>query len=155
MTLMKLVRPSAGQAIPAMLEQTALGAGFALTLADRLAIERLLCDGATLIAPNPLLLTALLRHKLRISRAAREPAAHDLVVSGRAVTYEIEGEGIRTGTLSTSCMPFPNHVIVASLLGATLIGMRALQTGPLLRSDGSITSVTILDVAASPVEAAA
>ncbi|WP_045320166.1 hypothetical protein [Limimaricola cinnabarinus] len=155
MTLMKPVRPSTSQAIPAMLEQTALGTGFALTLADRIAIERLLCNGATLNAPDPLLLTALLRHKLRISRAAREPAAPDLVVAGRVVTYEIEGDGIRSGTLSTSRMPFPNHVLVASLLGATLIGMRALQTGPLLRSDGSVASVTILDIAAPPVEDAA
>lgn len=43
-------------------------------------------------------------------------------------------------------IPRPGHVLVPSLLGATLIGMQALQEVPLLRDDGNITSVVVLEV---------
>jgi hypothetical protein len=58
----------------------------------------------------------------------------------------ISGEGARSGVLSMSRMPIPGCLLVASLLGATLIGMRKLQKAPLLRDDGQIETVVVLDV---------
>ena len=46
--------------------------------------------------------------------------------------------------------PIPGHILVASLLGATLIGMRKLQKGPLLRDDGQIDTLVVLDVSPTP-----
>lgn len=117
-----------------------------LTVADRLGIERLLDNKATRHAPNPSILDGLLRHKLRSARGAPEPAPADLVVAGSIVTYMISGEGARSGELSMQAMPLPGRILVASLLGATLIGMRVLQKTPLLRDDGEIDTVVVLDV---------
>ncbi|MFD2856245.1 hypothetical protein ACFSZS_17785 [Seohaeicola zhoushanensis] len=58
----------------------------------------------------------------------------------------ISGEGARSGELSMQAMPLPGRILVASLLGATLIGMRVLQKTPLLRDDGEIDTVVVLDV---------
>ncbi|KIQ70203.1 hypothetical protein Wenmar_01162 [Wenxinia marina DSM 24838] len=51
-------------------------------------------------------------------------------------------------------IPLPGQVLVASLLGATLIGMRKLQKVPLLRNDGEISVVVVLDVKPPPDHAA-
>jgi hypothetical protein len=50
----------------------------------------------------------------------------------------VSGEGARSGVLSMNSTPVPGHILVASLLGATLIWMRKLQKVPLLRDDGQI-----------------
>lgn len=121
-------------------------AGYLLTLEDRLGIERLLHDKGTRHARNPPILNGLLRHKLRSSRGAPEPTPADLVVAGSHVTYMISGGGARSATLSMQPVPFPGQVLVASLLGATLIGMRILQRAPLLREDGMIDTIVVLDV---------
>ncbi|WP_299822097.1 hypothetical protein [uncultured Jannaschia sp.] len=128
---------------------------FFLTVEDRIGIERLLRQRGTRNAPNPVLLEGLLRHKLRISRGAAEPAPQELVVAGCHVTYEIGGEDARSGMLAMNPVPFPGHVLVASLLGATLIGMRVLQRAPLLRDDGRIDTVFVLDVSPPPCHHAA
>ena len=120
--------------------------GFLLTVEDRAGIERLLRHGGTKHAANPHLLNGLLRHKLQISRGAIEPASPNLVVAGCDVTYMISGEGARTGVLSMTPVPIPGHVLVASLLGATLIGMQKLQKVPLLRDSGETKAVVVLDV---------
>ncbi|GGL50181.1 hypothetical protein [Wenxinia marina] len=129
--------------------------GFALTVEDRVGIERLLRHNRTKHSPNPPLLNGLLRHKLKISRGALEPAADDLVISGRIVTYRIDREGDRFGTLTMSPLPIPANILVASLLGATMIGMRKLQKVPLLRDDGEIVTLTILDVEEPPASTVA
>ncbi|MBN7787539.1 hypothetical protein JYP51_21635 [Ponticoccus gilvus] len=67
----------------------------------------------------------------------------------------ISAEGARSGVLSMNPTPVPGHILVASLLGATLIGMRKLQKVPLLRDDGQIEVVVVLDVHPSPDQAAA
>lgn len=132
----------------------AVGIGFSLTVEDRLGIERLLGHSAMMHASNPPLLRGLLRHKLRISRAATEPAPAELVVAGRQVTYMVSGEGARSGLLSMSPAPHPGHILVASLLGATLVGMRKLQKVPLLRDDGGTVTLVVLDVTQPPDHAA-
>ena len=155
MTITRIARLPAGSDFRPLFERSAIETGFLLTVEDRLGIERLLRHRGTGHAPNPPLLNGLLRHKLRISRGATEPAPPELVVSGCHVTYMISGEGARSGVLSMNPTPVPGHILVASLLGATLIGMRKLQKVPLLRDDGQIEVVVVLDVHPSPDHAAA
>ena len=117
-----------------------------LTQSDRNAIARLLADGGTRHAPNPVLLEGLLRQRLRSARPAPEVIPTDLIIAGSRVTYKINGEGARSGILSIAEMPWPGHIMVTSLLGATLIGMRSMQKAPLLREDGRIDTVVVLEV---------
>lgn len=146
MTITRTTLLPAGSDFRSLFERSAVKTGFLLTVDDRLGIEHLLRYRGTSNSPNPPLLNGLLRHKLRISRRTPEPASLDLVVAGCHVTYMISGEGARSGVLSMSPAPIPGHVLVASLLGATLIGMRKLQKSPLLREDGQIDTVVVLDV---------
>ena len=120
--------------------------GYFLTESDRRGIQDLLDNHGTRFAPNPPMLRGFLRHKLRISSHVSEPSPSNLATSGREVTYMISGEGARSGILSMAPLPQPGSILVASLLGATLIGMRVLQKVPLLRDDGQIDTVVILDV---------
>ncbi|WP_147115360.1 hypothetical protein [Tateyamaria sp. syn59] len=137
--------PSGGD-FRSLFEHHTVGSGFFLTVDDRAGIEHLLRYSKTRNASNPALLNGLLRHKLRISRGAIEPASPELVVTGRQITYLIREEGSRSGVLSMGPTPIPGHFLVTSLLGATLIGMRKLQKAPLLRDDGQIDKVVVLDV---------
>ncbi|GGL50434.1 hypothetical protein [Wenxinia marina] len=146
MTFANITRLPFGINVRTLLERELPASGFALTREDRAGIERLLRQHDTKHAPNPPLLNGLLRHKLRISAPAPRPTPLELVVGGSHVTYKITGEGARSGVLSMSPIPLPGQVLVASLLGATLLGMRKLQKAPLLRSDGEISAVVILDV---------
>tara|TARA_R100001086_G_scaffold21566_2_gene10432 strand:- start:1921 stop:2415 length:495 start_codon:yes stop_codon:yes gene_type:complete len=124
-----------------------------LTRSDRLRIEALLRDGVLRHSPAPALLEGLLRHKLRFSCEAEDPAPADRVTTERRVTFMISGGGARTGILclrelcdsatDTPCLQ------VASLLGATLLGMRVQQKSPLLQEDGQIATVVVLAVGPS------
>lgn len=120
--------------------------GYFLTTKDRRGIQTLLDTQGTRFAANPPMLQGFLRHKLRISAHIDEPVPSDLAISGRLVSYMISGEGARSGVLSLDPLPHPGNILVTSLLGATLIGMRALQKVPLLREDGQIDTVVVLDV---------
>ncbi|MCP1167052.1 hypothetical protein [Limimaricola litoreus] len=155
MTITNLMQLPSGSDLRALFERPAAETGFFLTVEDRAGIEHLLRNSAARHAPNPPLLNEFLRHKLRISRGAPEPASPELVVAGCHVTYMISGEGSRSGVLTMSAAPAPGHILVASLLGATLIGMRKLQKSPLLREDGQIDIVVVLNVSAPPDHAAA
>ena len=155
MTIAKPPHLPAGSDFRSLFERSSVETGFLLTVDDRLGIEHLLRHDGTSNSPNPPLLNGLLRHKLRISRRAPEPPSPDLIVAGCHVTYMISGEGARTGLLSMNPAPVPGHILVASLLGATLIGMRKLQKVPLLRDDGQIDVVVVLNVRPSPDHAAA
>tara|TARA_R100000935_G_C2839237_1_gene170084 strand:- start:3402 stop:3851 length:450 start_codon:yes stop_codon:yes gene_type:complete len=120
---------------------------FQLTRADRAGIERLLSLGLTAVCPNPTLIEGFLRHKLRLARPASEPAPADLVTAGRQVTFMTSGKNARSGKLTLvpgcgkTCLP------VTSFLGATLLGMRKMQKMPLLREDGWVDTLVVLDVA--------
>lgn len=155
MSMNKIVYPSFGGVPRVVHDHLSDRSSYALTVDDRIGIERLLRHGATRHAPNPTILDGLLRHKLRAARGAPDPAPSTLVVAGSRVTYMISGEGARTGTLTMPAMPGPGRILVASLLGATLIGMRVLQKSPLLREDGGIETVVVLKVVPPPGPAAA
>lgn len=70
------------------------------------------------------------------------------VVSCR-VGYVVSGGERQVGLMTHRARSgLGNDIIpVASLLGATLIGMRAGQRRPLLCVDGSVRTITVLDVA--------
>ncbi|WP_323781622.1 hypothetical protein [Leisingera sp.] len=150
MTIIKMNQLPASSDFRSLYEGTALGAGFLLTVEDRLGIERLLHSRGTRNAPSPALLNGLLSHKLGISRGAPWPTPPELVVAGCHVTYMISGGGARSGVLSMSPAPAPGRILVASLLGATLVGMRKMQKVPLLRDDGRIETIVVLDVFPAP-----
>ncbi|WP_291731463.1 hypothetical protein [Leisingera sp. F5] len=128
----------------------AVGSRFALTVADRAGIERLLRQGGLKSSANPELLAGFLRHKLRISRGAPEPAPEDLVTAGCEVVYMTNDGVIRSGLLTFDLNPKSEHVPVETLLGATLIGMQMLQKAPLLRDSGDIDAVVVIDVKPAP-----
>lgn len=146
MSISKQGCPSGGSEERAITPRTTSETECLLGAEDRVAIERLLRNRGTRHAPNPLLLNGLLSRKLRSARAAPVPAPADLVVGGSHVTYMISGEGARSGTLAMGANPVPGHILVASLLGATLIGMRRMQKAPLPRDDGRVDVVVVLDV---------
>ncbi|MEY8799468.1 hypothetical protein AB9K35_04010 [Leisingera sp. XS_AS12] len=150
MTIIKMNQLRESSDFRSLYEGTSLGAGFHLTVEDRLGIERLLHGRSMRDAPNPALLRGFLYHKLRISRGAPWPTPPELVVAGCHVTYMISGGGARSGVLSMSPAPAPGRVLIASLLGATLVGMRKMQKVPLLRDDGSIETIVVLDVVPAP-----
>ena len=119
---------------------------FQLTRADRIGVERLLSLGLTAECPNPALIEGFLHHKLRLARPAPEPTPANLVVAGRLVSFMTHGGRARSGVLTfvpdddAGCIP------VTSFLGATMLGMQKLQRAPLLREDGWIDTLMVLDV---------
>ncbi|AVO37512.2 hypothetical protein [Pukyongiella litopenaei] len=98
--------------------------------------------------PAMTLLAHVLRNKIRTTEPVSNLHARDLVTGGCHVTYSVNGGAHQAGLLvhragsgsGSSVIP------VASLLGATLIGMRVGQQAPLLCEDGTITSVSVLGV---------
>ncbi|WPY96444.1 hypothetical protein T8T21_18245 (plasmid) [Limimaricola variabilis] len=150
MSIANVVRLPRRRDLRAVFERCAFETGFLLTVRDRAGIEGLLRRHDTRHSPDPVLLNELLRYKLRISRGAREPVSPEFVVAGCRVVYRIADKEPRAGLLSMCPAPRPGHVLVASLLGATLIGMRHLQAAPLLRDDGRIDTVVVLDTMPPP-----
>lgn len=130
-------------------------AAFMLTRADRAGIEQLLLLGEMRRVDYPNLLTGFLRHKLRISCDAPEPAPEELVTAERKVVYMISGNGAEAGVPTFGSATGPERIPVSSLLGATLIGMRKLQKAPLLCDDGGIATVVVLDTSPLRMGAAA
>jgi transcription elongation GreA/GreB family factor len=71
-----------------------------------------------------------------------------IAAGGTRVTYAIDGRQAQAGRLRHDDGPAPgeNRVHVATLLGATLIGMKAGARAPFLQADGSFRSVSLLAV---------
>lgn len=97
------------------------------------------------------LLMGVLRQKIAWSRPIRGAAPPDLATGGRLVRYRVVGAGTRCGLLSHRDAPEESRAVVAvcSLLGATLIGMRTRERVPLLRDNGTIVTLSLLDVSAA------
>ncbi|MEX3314217.1 hypothetical protein [Sulfitobacter sp. PS-8MA] len=119
-----------------------------LPRSDRLKLQEHLddCDNAT--RPGSTLLAYVLANKLLNLRPVADLPYLDLVLGGSEVTYEIDGAAPCTGLLVHTARPgAPGGVIaVASLLGATLIGMRVGERAPLLNQDGSIATLSVISV---------
>ena len=98
------------------------------------------------------LLAYVLASKLMNSRPADDVHDRDLVVGGAHVSFTIDGGAPRTGLLVHRLVPgLPEGAIpVASLLGATLIGMRVGRRAPLLFEDGRIGRLCVTSVAEAP-----
>ncbi|WP_323005442.1 hypothetical protein [Pseudorhodobacter sp.] len=94
------------------------------------------------------LLAYVLLNKIMTTEPVSDFHARDLVTSGCRVSYSVNGEPAQTGLLVHSARSeFGSGVIpVSSLLGATLIGMRIGQRAPLLCEDGTVMSLSVLDV---------
>lgn len=118
----------------------------ALTRTDRLRLERHWrgCDTAR----EPLL-THVLRHKIDAPALPDGGVPSDAVIGDSTVSYRIDGGPVRRGLLSHRPPPSAGggSIPVSSLLGATLIGMRAGQRAPLLCDDGTIVTLEVTGVA--------
>lgn len=108
-----------------------------------------LCECA--MRPSSRLLAYVLANKLMNTRPSDDVYYTDSIVGGSCVTYIIDGKEPQSGLLAhRSGAGLPGGIIpVASLLGATLIGMRLGQRAPLLFEDGSIGRLFVKDVKSS------
>ncbi|SMC95497.1 hypothetical protein [Primorskyibacter flagellatus] len=116
--------------------------------ADHAQLQRHLeqCEGTQ--HPAWRLLAYVLRDKIMMTDPVSKLHVRDLVTGGCRVTYCVSNAESQTGLLVHRARAGAGSGVipVASLLGATLIGMRAGQRAPLLCEDGSIMSVSVLDV---------
>ncbi|TCP38617.1 hypothetical protein [Rhodovulum] len=128
-----------------------------LTQADRHELSKLvrLCD--TDGEMRSLFLQHVLRHKMQSAAIVPGDVPNDVAAAGSHVVYSLGAGVSKTGLLSHRARAGGRYGIipVSSLLGATLLGMRAGTSAPLLRDDGSIVTLLLLDVrhpddAASP-----
>ncbi|MDF1855755.1 hypothetical protein [Pseudooceanicola sp.] len=103
------------------------------------------CEGAR--RPSSKLLAHVLANKLMNTRPVDDVRHSDVVIGGSCVTYVVDGEAPQTGLLVHRARSgLSGGVIpVASLLGATLIGMRTGQRAPLLFEDGTIGRLCVIE----------
>lgn len=98
--------------------------------------------------PSWALLAYVLHDKIVNTEPYRGPIERDIVVGGSQVSYAAGGGAVASGLLVQRARHSTRHlgiIPVASLLGATLIGMRFGQRAPLLCEDGSVTSLVVVD----------
>lgn len=124
---------------------------FILPTEDHQKLQEHLEDCECALRPSSKLLAYVLANKLMNTRPVDHAHQSDLVVGGSLVTYAIDGADPQTGLLVHRARAgLPSGVVpVASLLGATLIGMRVGQRAPLLLEDGTIGRLCVIEVASS------
>jgi hypothetical protein len=98
--------------------------------------------------PNWTLLAYVLQNRIVNTEPSHGPTEGDIVVDGSRVSYSVSGGPVETALLvlqpnAGQCQP--GIILAASLLGATLIGMRTGQRAPLLCEDGSVKSLVVVD----------
>lgn len=137
--------PAGAQPVtPASRLPTALGD------ADRALLEQHLQRVEIIREPSWAMLAHVLRHKILTAERLTGPAPDGLVTGETWVTYMVSGGMAETVFLThgpVSEAP-KGAIAVASLLGATLIGMRALHRAPMLREDGSVVTLAVLRASA-------
>lgn len=116
-----------------------------LTGADRQRLEQFLMGCDTAREP---FLVHVLRRKLDAPEFADAKLPRDAVGSGSTLSYRIDDGPEQSGLLChrSRFSGIGGVIPLLSLLGVTLIGMRVGQRAPLLREDGSIAAVTVIDV---------
>lgn len=119
-----------------------------LPKADHLQLQRHLELCERLQQPAWRLLACVLHNKIMTSEPVANLYARNLVTGGCCVTYSVCGGPGLTGVLvhRTTLDSGSSVIPVVSLLGATLIGMRVGQRAPLLCEDGTIMSLSVLEV---------
>lgn len=98
--------------------------------------------------PSWTLLAYVLQNKLVNCEPVGTSVDRDIVTGGSFVTYSVCNGAPTIGLLVHRARPGIQKggvIPVASLLGATLIGMRTGQRAPLLCDDGTIKSLLVLD----------
>lgn len=87
--------------------------------------------------PNWTLLAYVLQNRIVNTEPSHQPVDRDIVVSGSEVTYSVSGASVEVGRLvhQPNAGPRQRGIIwVSSLLGATLIGIRAERRATSVRS---------------------
>lgn len=104
------------------------------------------CEGSD--EPVSVLLSYVVRHKLMTLRPVRNLYSADTVSGGRQFEYALDRGPVEIGLLAHRARwGQPAGVVPAnSILGVTLLGMRAGQRAPLLCENGSVRSVRVLRV---------
>ncbi|MFZ1469999.1 MAG: hypothetical protein WAT09_13630 [Paracoccaceae bacterium] len=99
--------------------------------------------------PGWAMLAHVLHHKIMTAEPVPIRRVTDMVTGGCRVTYAVDDGPPQIGLLTQRARSgLHNGVIpVSSLMGATLIGMRIGQRAPLPSVDGTVYTVTVLDVA--------
>lgn len=105
-----------------------------------------LCERMT--HSTSILLAHVLHHKIMTTVPVTNAFLGDVVTGGCRVIYSVNHEAFLTGLLVHRARSGGGGGVipVASLLGATLIGMRVGQRAPLLGENGSIGTVKVLGV---------
>jgi hypothetical protein len=130
----------------------ALGSKTAIILqTDYQKLQEHLEDCACAMRPCSALLIYVLSHKLMNTKPVSNVHCSDLVTGGCRVTYTVDDHAPQASKLAHRARAglVSGAIPVASLLGATLIGMRIGQRAPLLDEDGKISRLAVIDVSYS------
>ncbi|ABV92302.1 hypothetical protein Dshi_0556 [Dinoroseobacter shibae DFL 12 = DSM 16493] len=119
-----------------------------LPAADYRQLQEHLESCVCAIPPASELLVYVLANKVMNTRPSENLHQGDLVVGGSRVTYAIDGGDPLRGQLVHRVRKGPTSALipVASLLGATLIGMQVGQRAPLLFGNGRIGRLAVIAV---------
>ena len=105
-----------------------------------------LCESAR--PPGWAMLAHVLRHKIMSVDPVMTARVKDMVTGGSRVTYAVDDGAPQDGLLTQRARSGQQNGVIPvfSLMGATLIGMRTGQRAPLPSVDGTVYTVTVLDV---------
>ena len=120
-----------------------------LTRADRRALANHIQRADRIGTGVAVMLARLLSQKLLYARVIEGGKTSAVSAAGGSrVTYAIDRLAPRSGTLfhDDEYALTQNGIDVATLLGATLIGMKVGAHAPFLQADGSFRSVSLLGV---------
>ncbi len=129
------------------------GAATRLTLKDIRQMESHLrqCETSNTVVFG--LVGEILRTKLAHCQIVEEvDVPFDLAIGNSLIRYQLGENEPRTGLLyhRVPRQVETDHLSVCSLVGATVIGLSAGDSAPLLRSDFAFGSITILEVISQP-----
>jgi len=124
-----------------------------LSKLDRRILADLIQRADTIGTGVYLMLARLLSKKLLYAPVVKVDGVFGSIATvGSNVTFSIDSLGSQAGRLfhGETYAPGQRGIPVASLLGATLIGMNAGTKAPFLQADGSFRTVRLISVAQQP-----